>query len=272
MDRMQPGSKPFSDHNNTFTLLEELKAPGKRWFWLFLAMVAGALIGFGVHFLLPPMYVSSAAITFTIDFTRTGEMTDVETDITIVTAGDILTSSTVIDNTRNKGQSAGLPENSFALDETAFLERYSYRYELVVENPDPRTAAEWANLWASEGLAILDEAKLHALNADSLYKQMQAAQACLQQPGLIEPVTAACQGLSYTDLEENLARYNQAYLEEKEQSLGFLPAMDYSLTREAEPAVKPERNLAGTLVLGGALLGAVLFSGFILFACRKQRG
>jgi len=272
MGRIKPGSTPDPVQNNTFSLLQEMKAPGKRWFWLFLAMVAGALIGYGIHFLLPPRYASSAAITFSIDFTRTGEMTDVETDIAIVTAGDILSSGTAINNTIKSGMSANLPENSFSLETTAFLERYSYRYELIVENEDPEIAATWANLWAEEGLALLNQAKLHALNADSLYKQLLAAQDCLQQPGYVEPVTAGCQGLSNAELEEKLAKFNQAYLEEKDKSLGYLPAMDYTLTRQAEPATRPERNLAGILVLGGALLGAVLFSALILFTCRKQRG
>ncbi len=269
---MKTGSTPVPVQNNTFSLLQELKAPGKRWYWLFLAMVAGALIGYGIHFLLPPKYASSAAITFSIDFTRTGEMTDVETDIAIVTVGDILSSGPVINDTLKSGRAANLPENSFTLETTAFLERYSYRYELVVENEDPKTAAKWANLWADEGLAVLNEAKLHALNADSLYKQLLAAQDCLQQPGLVEPVTAGCQGLSNAELEEKLAGFNQAYLEEKDKSLGYLPAMDYTLTRQAEPAAQPERNLAGSMVLGGALLGAVLFSALTLFSCRKQRG
>ena len=74
------------------------------------------------------------------------------------------------------------------------------------------------------------------------------------------------------ELEEKLAGFNQAYLEEKDKSLGYLPAMDYTLTRQAEPAAQPERNLAGSMVLGGALLGAVLFSALTLFSCRKQRG
>lgn len=269
---MKPANQHSTDRNNTINLFQELKTPGKRWFWLFLAMVAGALAGFGIHHLMPPMFVSSAAVTFSIDFVRTGEMTDVETDIAIVTVGDILSSSSVIDNTLKKGVSAGLPGDGFIFDETAFLERYSYRYELVVENANPEIAAKWADLWAVEGLAILKEAKLHALNADSLYRQMLAAQACLQQSGLIEPVAAGCQGLSISELDTKLSEYNQAYLEEKELSLGFLPAMDYSLTKEAEPAVKPERRMAGILVLGGALLGAAIFSGFILIGCRRQRG
>lgn len=271
MTNLHPGKQKIAEDRNTFSLLQELSEPGKRWFGLFALMVLGAMIGYGIHLLNPPVYPSSAAITFTIDFTRTGEMTDVETDIAIVTVGDILLSNAVVENTLAAGYATGLPEGGFVLERTAFLERYSFRYELVVENSDPQVAAKWANLWADQALSTLNEAKYHALNAESLNKQMLAVQNCLQQPGLFEPVSGGCNELSFGELQAKLSEFNTAYLTEKNKSLGFLPAMDFSLTRSAEPAFKPERQQTGVMVLSGALLGAVLFTGWIFFSNRPHR-
>lgn len=271
MTRLQPGKSKNIENSYTFSPIQELTAPGKRWMGVFVFMVLGALAGYGFHFLTPPAYSSSAAITFAIDFTRTGEMTDIETDIAIVTAGDIVASSAVIKNTLEAGYAAGLPEGSFQLETNAFLDRYSYRYELVVENADPNIASKWAYLWAEEAVTVLADAKMHALNADSINKQMLSIQNCLQQPVLQEPVTTSCQGQSLAELQQELAEFNTAYLEEKESSLGFLPAMDFSLTRNAEPAEKPDRQQTGVMVLGGALLGGLLFLSWIFFTRRQHR-
>ena len=271
MTRLQPGKSKKTENSNTFSPIQELIAPGKRWMGVFVFMVLGALAGYGFHLITPPEYSSSAAITFTIDFTRTGELTDVETDIAIVTAGDIVASSAVIENTLEAGYAAGLPEGSFQFETNAFLDRYSFRYELVVENADPKIASQWANLWAEEAKSVLTDARMHALNADNIYKQMLSIQNCLQQPVLQEPVTTSCHEQTLAELQEKLTEFNAAYLEEKESSLGFLPAMDFSLTRNADPAENPGRHQIGVMVLGGALLGGIIFVSWIFFTRRQHR-
>lgn len=244
----------------------------QSWYGLFLFMVVGGLVGYGLRWLIPPTYSSSAALTFSIDFNRTGELTDVETDIAIVTIGDIISSTQVINNALAAGAEMGLPSESFKLDKTAYFDRYSYRYELVVINPDKEIASQWANIWVEESAGVLIEARMHALNAEMLYKQLVSMQDCIEKAAVVEPISANCEYLSIPEMQNLLRTYNTSYLTEKELSLAYLPAIDFAITEYAEPSASPGRQQAGLLVFGGAMLGLLAYIGFILIRKSSIKG
>jgi LPS O-antigen subunit length determinant protein (WzzB/FepE family) len=244
---------------NTFGPLQQIVLLKGSWWILLITMIAGALVGYALHFIFPPLYSSSGEITSSIDYTRTGALTDVEEDIAIVTIGDILSSTTVVQNTIEAGKNAGLDPEDFVLEETAFLERYNFTYSLVVQNTDNQTASQWANLWLEIANQAISEARMHALTADQLYNQLMAYQQCMENSGQVYPVAAICQNLTQPELQERLALINQNYNDEKEKSLAVLPAMDFVITRIPEPATEAERQQKGVLVFSGAILGAILF-------------
>ncbi len=242
------------------------------WFGLFLFMLAGALVGYGVHWMIPPTYSSSAVLTFSIDFNRTGELTDVETDIAIVTIGDIISSTRVIQDARTAGAVQGLSAESFQLNKTAFIERYSYRYELVVMNPDKNIASQWADNWVNESARVLGDARMHALKAEMLYKQIVSMQGCIEKAAVVEPISANCEYISLQEMQNLLNAYTTSYLNEKELSLAYLPAIDFVITTHAEPSAKPVRLQMGLLVFGGAMLALLVFLGITLIKKRTIKG
>ncbi len=255
-----------SENNNqseivedTFDLLQQIIPLKGSWWILLVVMIAGALVGYALHFLFPPLFTSSGEITFSIDYTRTGALTDVEEDIAIVTMGDILTSTTVVQNTIDAGMNAGLDAEDFVLDESAFLERYNFAYKLVVQNADNQTASQWANLWLENAYLAISDARMHALVADQLHSQLMAYQQCIENSGQVYPVVAICQNLTQPELQEQFALVNQDYLDEKEKSLAVLPALDFAITRIPEPATEAERQQKGILVFSGAILAAIIF-------------
>ena len=258
--------------SDEFTPMQVVGWLRQSWYGLFLFMVVGGLVGYGLHWLIPPKYSSSSALTFSIDYNRTGELTDVETDIAIVTIGDIISSTQVIKSTLAAGAELGLPAESFKLYKTAYFDRYSYRYELVVLNPDNEIAAQWANIWVEESARVLVEARMHALTAEILYKQLVSMQDCIEKAAVIEPISANCEYLSIPEMQTLLKTYNTSYLTEKELSLAYLPAIDFAITEYAEPSASPGRQQAGLLEFGGAMLGLLAYFGFILIRKSSIKG
>jgi hypothetical protein len=243
----------------TIDLIQHIIPLRGSWWILLIAMIAGALIGFALHFLFPPVFFSSGEISSSIDYTRTGALTDIEEDVAIVTIGDILSSTTVIQDTIDAGINAGLNPEDFIFEETAFIERYNFAYRLVVQNTDSQIASLWANLWLKTAYQEISTARMHALAADQLYNQLMAYQQCMENSGHVYPVAAICQNLTQPELQERLASTNQEFNDEKEKSLAVLPAMDFAITRIPEAAAKPERQQKGILVFCGAILGAIVF-------------
>lgn len=246
-------------HEDTFEPLQQLSPLRGSWWVLLIVMVAGAVIGYGAHFIFPPVYTSTGEISFSIDYTRTGALTDVEEDIAIVTVGDILSSTVVIQETIDAGKAAGLNPEDFVLEKTAFYERYNFKYSLVVENTDSETAVKWANLWLESAYQTLTIARTHALNATEIYNQIIATQQCIENSGQVLPVAAICQDMTQSELQELLVSTNEKYISEKEKSLAVLPALDFTISQVPEETSRPERRQTGILIFSGAILGAIIF-------------
>lgn len=246
-------------HEDTFEPLQQLSPLRGSWWVLLIVMVAGAVIGYGAHFIFPPVYTSTGEISFSIDYTRTGALTDVEEDIAIVTVGDILSSTVVIQETIVAGKAVGLNPEDFVLGKTAFYERYNFKYSLVVENTDSETAVKWANLWLESAYQTLTIARTHALIATEIYNQIIATQQCIENSGQVLPVAAICQDMTQSELQELLVSTNEKYISEKEKSLAVLPALDFTISQVPEETSRPERRQTGILIFSGAILGAIIF-------------
>ncbi len=261
--------KPTS--TNLFEPRKQFEKIQKNWIGLFFCMLIGAVIGYSIHLLMPPVYQSSAEITFSIDYTRTGSLTDVEEDVAIVTAGDIISSSNITKEVIEEGIGLGFTQSDFEMGENAFLERYNFRYVLVVQHNNKDTASKLANLWVAAANKTLLTARQHSLNADDLYRQMLGLQECIQNSGQALPVAGVCSDLALSEVQEKLRVTNNEYLKEKEMSLAYLPALDFSITNQAVPSDKPVARLTGALIFSGALLGGVVFIFWSLIHNNKRR-
>ena len=148
---------------------------GLRLWWVWVVGIClGGGLGYGLQSLFPPLYQAGAVITTGIDFSQTGQLTDVEEDIIIQAVGDIIESDPVIEATLLQANTHGITLDRPEFDEMNFLQRRFTDWLLVVRSRDPGQAALLANLWAGSAWSALSEAT--GLAQGTLVSLAQSAQ------------------------------------------------------------------------------------------------
>jgi hypothetical protein len=109
-------------------------------------------------------------------------------------------------------------------------------------------------LWADQGMAVLQDAYLHALNADGLQKVQDGLSNCLDRMVSVEPAPATCPTLSLIELQNQLNQLGKNIQTEKLASKNLIPATSFALTESAGPA-KPVQFRQGFLILAGGVIG-----------------
>ncbi len=234
--------------NEAFFPLDTLENALRSWWVVVLVMLLGACAGWVVHRLHPPIYEAQSAITVAIDFTHTGQLTDVEEDYAIGVVGDVIGS--VVD--------PGNPASAVAPTQNTTLERYNNTWTLRVRDRDPQAAAQLANRWAQAAYSALTDAHSHALAADRLIRIQDSLQSCLEQSVASGPVQAVCALNNLDTIQTDLVDMGAVLQQEQLASQGILPYTTFALTGTAEPPTSPAIYRQGQMVLAGALIGLVL--------------
>jgi uncharacterized protein involved in exopolysaccharide biosynthesis len=227
------------------------------WLVVLLALVGGG-VGWLASRIQPRVYETYALISLNIDFTRAGDLTDVQQDHAIVTAGDIIESTDVI----KEVASSGIP---FAADQLT-LDRVGYRYALRVRASDPNQAAQIANLWAETALKALTEASTHAIRADHIQRLLDAQESCLSSGVDTATGQTPCQVASVDDLNKLLQASGAELKQELALSHGMLSYMRVDLSHLAETPTVPTLYRVNLMILGGGLVG--LLAGILLAQVR----
>jgi hypothetical protein len=229
---------------------------GLRWWWLIVVlMVGGAAGGWASWSFMTPIFESYASISVMIDFTRTGQLTDIEEDLAMVAVGDIIKSTQVQQDVIRQGVEKGLVISEEKLKENTFLERQNELWLLRVRDENPQNSAILANLWVDASYSALKEAYSHALNGDTLLKYMDSLANCLEQMAATEPVQVECGTANLEQLLIEMKKTNSEAQKEKLASLGIMPASLFSISERALPATTPVRFGRGQIMFGGALIG-----------------
>lgn len=229
-----------------------------RWWWMIvLLMLAGAAGGWGVHFAVPPVYQARTAITTSIEFGRTGELTDIEEDQAIITVGDVIKSSTVLEETLIRATSEGIYLDMETFKENIFWEREAFRWTMRVVGNKPEETARLADLWAETAMDALQNAQAHAVQAEGLYRYLASLESCLEQAVAAEPVYALCRLDNLAGLQSAMQQTGEAARREDAASLGILPAMSFAWSEKATVPTSPSRFNQAGFILGGAMLGLV---------------
>ncbi len=226
------------------------------WWLVALMMILGAGAGWAVHQVQPPVYESKAAISVSIDFTHTGQLTDVEEDYAIGVVGDVIGSSAVMDAAAADVQPAGQAAGN--LTQNGYLERYNNVWTLRVRDRDPQAAAGLANRWAQAAYAALNDAHSHALAADHLSRLQAGLSSCLEHSVAAGPAHTPCTLENLGTIQADLAQVDSVLQQEQQASQGILPYTSFALTGTAAAPTKPAINDRGRMVLAGALIGFVL--------------
>jgi hypothetical protein len=238
-----------------FSPYNPLQRVVSRWWIVLSLMISGALVGFGFHFILPPIYEASAIISVNLDFPK-AILTQTEEDDAFNSASGIINSSSVMNNVIAEAAREGFSLTPPQFHRDFYLEGRLSVWSLLVRERDPKAAAALANIWAQISMDALNTALTHALQADQLQTQINGLENCLAG---VTPRAGAvqqeCQGYSHDVIQSMLLEQTASMINERKLSLGILSITTFGLTDQAVAPGTPVVYGQGGLVLAGAFLG-----------------
>ncbi|HEY9078090.1 MAG TPA: hypothetical protein VIO61_16260 [Anaerolineaceae bacterium] len=239
-----------------YTPFESLEKILRGWWLLALCMITGAAAGYIIHTFQPPVYEARARLGINLNFTKTGAMTDIEEDLALNAAGDVVF---------NAGQAAvlgyaqeqGLALTKEKLNEIAFFERRFQTWELRLRSSDPDRAAQLANVWMTAGRDALVEAHDHAQAAEVLQRRLDALETCLQRSISAQPVPVECTLTNLPAIQREIAATGAILSKENLASQGVLSGLLIAKVEPAEPPVSPVIYGRGVLIFAGVAIGFI---------------
>ncbi len=243
------------DSNDGFILFDYIKKLLAGWKRIAILMVIGGLCGMAAGKLLTPIYETKAAIAVTIDYTRTGALSDIQEDQAMRGLGCLIDSETVRQAVQTQAEENGIQFDEQSLAENFTLEREDFRWLLRVRDADPQKAADLANLWAQQAMSTLDAAMLHAIAADHYQQYLDSLDYCLQRQAPEGTSSEPCANIDFIYLSGEIEKTSAAIREEQSLSYGLMPALQFFLADEAPLNTAAVQGTTGILVFSGAILG-----------------
>ncbi len=232
------------------------------WWVIVTAAIIGGLIGLTVSTVKKPVYEARATFTISLDFARTGILTQYDKDLALGTAASAIFSYNVMQQVADAAQQNGIATDFETLKHTAVMERKAAQWTLRVRASDPEDAAFLVNQWVDFGLADLNVSYQHALMAENLQNYIQTLETCMQQVS-VNAVVPLCPYPTLAELETELKAASDALFVEKQASRNLFPGITYSLDQYATPPAEPALYGRNTLVLAGLILGLILGVGIV---------
>lgn len=228
-----------------------------RWWPLMVACaILGVLVALGFSALSDPIYEARAEITINIDLTRTGILTQEETDMAINATGSVIDSSDLRLRLLSDAQAAGIDIPAEKAASSLFVERKAESYALRVLLTDPQQAAWVANRWAELALADLQSAQEHAVMAEAYQRTIDGLSACIQQSALDN--TSLCGSMDLPALQAVLKQNAALLAEERLAARALFPGLRASYTRAPILPTEAVNYNRKWMLLAGALLGLAL--------------
>lgn len=235
-----------------------------HYWWLLIGlMVAGALLGFVITVLIPPIYESKAVITSSLDYARLGRLDDWEEDQQFIAIGDVIGSTEVNQKVIAAGEQNGIEISEGELADIFFLDRQDTRWVLRVRTKDPNLSFQLNELWSATAIDALVEKRNAMSESLTLQQRLNSLVSCFEQSVIIEPASSECSVENIAEIREEISEITaNSELQEYQTSLLFTHTSFEVTTKPTSPStpVLYKRNF---LVLAGALAGFCL--GLILF-------
>jgi hypothetical protein len=226
-----------------------------KWWVIAVLMMVGGFTGELLSSFRSPVYAATSTITTSIDFGRTGILSDVEEDQIMGIAGDLIQSEDIIlalfNTSGNMEDDLSLQENRKKL----VAERNHSNWVLRVLDEDPQKAAKIANDWVGLAYEALLDARSHAIRANALLDYQDSLVFCIERIAVFEPVHTGCSYKDWQDLNEQIKLVSDEIALEKELSRGVSPALEFIISGQAWIPNKPVRNNKGGDIFSGALIG-----------------
>jgi len=250
---------------HTFTLTAMLSSILQGWKLLVIGTILGGLIGQAATVVLKPVYETSAVFTFTIDYSRTGLLTDIEEDQAMEVSGDLIKSTGVLTEVIKQASGNGIDLDPVRVQENFTAERRFSQWLLKVRADDPNTAASLSNLWSQVSLAGFQKASRAATRADGLRRYILSLESCFQQSTSGMAAQPLCQASDRLKLQAEIENSGDDLQRWQTESQGMFTGLNYSIAQEAGIPDDPSQHSRASLVLAGGLIGLLTVSLFMLF-------
>lgn len=230
----------------------------RRWLSIFALAVLGAIAGWGVSELRPPIYAATAVLGIGIDYGRTLPLDDRAEQVAMDRVRALLLSDETLEAALAslRGIQAPVSTGAAALRRWIRLEDTRSEWQLTAYNANPNLAAAIANAWATAAMESLEQASWHAWRAAELQQELYGLGCILvlSPTDAPQPVWRCEATQPVADAEKVLGEL----LAETRLSRGVLPSLSYSLLQEAQAPMAPVFGGRGWLVLAGLACGALL--------------
>ena len=230
----------------------------RYWFYLPIGMLLGGIIGLLLNGFVPPVYEAQAKFVVTIDYTRTGYLSDIQEDQAMRGIGSLINSDFILQRTINAAHSE-YPGVLFSdIKKQSRLERGEFEWYIRIRDNDAQRATTLVNLWAEKADEVLKESLSHAFQAERLFQVLDSLEMCLQRITIGVESIAPCTINNMDQLLLDIQTVGEKAYQEKEASRGLMPALAVDLVEKSQIPVQPVVFARNAFVLAGAILGLIL--------------
>lgn len=243
--------------NQSFSPVESFNRVLDSWWWVFLFILLGGLVGWGIHTFRPPVFESAAKISFNIDYAHSGQLSDVEEDQMMGIAGDVISFPAVLDRVVSAAQTRGISIDLSALNKSIFMERKAYVWVLRVRRESSQEAVLLSGLWADAAYTALSDSRSHSQNAEMLQRYLDGYVSCMQQAVAELPAQAMC-SQDFTAIQDGIRQVGARLQEEKLAGQGISPALEFTQPDKSGEQSQPVQYGRNQMMLAAALIGFIL--------------
>jgi hypothetical protein len=231
----------------------------RYWWILTLFILIGGGIGYLTVINLKPVYQTKAVYSISIDYTKTGKLSDTEEDEIIGTAGEIFLSDKVVSEVIEalKNEKINLSEKQFRnLTKT---ERTNDQLILSVRSEVLDEAEIIIKEWTDVSTKEIRNGQEHANLSNIYHHQLTALINCVQQVPAVEQASPICGFDDRGILQEKISKISKQEKAEEDQSQGLNSAVKMGLVfldTEANKNLQIDKNLG---IITGAMIGFFVY-------------
>ncbi len=247
--------------------------PGKQW-WIIAAFIfIGALIGYGLSFIFPPIYEATFTVTSNVKLTDDPKITEFMVDNALLHVGELVYQQSLMDQVIAIEKTNGINLTVSDLKSISTVERKITSTYLKVRWTDSAIAAQLANTWGNLFYASLVEGARQAVIAEELTKMQTLLESCLVGIQTPSPNSTPCT-LSQNEIQTQIEQNNQKIAAAESASLGLYRQLRVNSYEEASVPTSPIRRERDWLIAAGAGIGfivSLILTEIVLHSSGKSR-
>lgn len=244
--------------NKTFKPLDLLLSITERWWLTVFCMVAGGFFALLLTRFIPPVYEASASFSVTIDYTRTGALSDIQEDQAMRGIGRVITSNEVVESVIDEVNLQLSEYSRIQFEKDSTLDREEFQWTLRYRSSDPALADKVARIWADTSNSIIQDGLIHAQVVDSETEVLWGLEDCLKRSTGQFGTADLCGFDSSQDLVNEITQFSQLIHEGKTQTRGLFSHLAVQMVQQPQYPDSPVRHQKNLLTAIGAMAGLVL--------------